>query len=70
MNIGEYIVKLIDGILDFFNLIREYLDDAFVIFEKIKEVILDIIDYFKTKIEDFTQEASTFLDDTEEHFFV
>ncbi|WHT38033.1 MULTISPECIES: hypothetical protein [Myroides] len=71
MNLGEYIVNLIDGILDFFQLIKDYLDDAWSIFEKIKEVVLDIIDYFSAKIEDLTEEASTLFDDSDEdHFFI
>lgn len=73
MNIGEYVIKLVDGILDFFHLIKDYLDDALSIFEKIKEVITDIIAYFSAKIEDFTQEVSTLFEDEnedEEHFFV
>ncbi|WP_158962524.1 hypothetical protein [Myroides fluvii] len=69
MNVGEYIVKLIDGILDFFQLIKDYLDDALSIFEKIKEVILDIIDYFSAQIEDLTEEASALFQDTEEDYF-
>jgi len=71
MNLGEYIVNLIDGILDFFQLIKDYLDDAWSIFEKIKEVVLDILDYFSAKIEDLTEEASTLFDDSDEdHFFI
>ncbi|MDM1046394.1 hypothetical protein HX004_16365 [Myroides sp. 1354] len=69
MNVGEYIVKLVDGILDFFQLIKDYLDDALSIFEKIKEVILDIIDYFSTQIEDLTEEASSLFEDAEEDYF-
>lgn len=69
MNVGEYIVNLIDGILDFFQLIKDYLDDALSIFEKIKEVILDIIEYFSTQIEDLAEEASALFEDTEEDYF-
>lgn len=69
MNLGEYIVNLIDGILDFFQLIKDYLEDALSIFEKIKEVILDILDYFSAKIEDLTEEASTLFEDTDEEYF-
>ncbi|EHQ41983.1 hypothetical protein [Myroides odoratus] len=69
MNLGEYIVNLIDGILDFFQLIKDYLEDALSIFEKIKEVVLDILDYFSAKIEDLTEEASTLFEDTDEEYF-
>ncbi|QQU03964.1 hypothetical protein [Myroides odoratus] len=69
MNLGEYIVNLIDGILDFFQLIKDYLDDALSIFEKIKEVVLDILDYFSAKIEDLTEEASALFEDTDEEYF-
>lgn len=69
MNVGEYIVNLIDGILDFFQLIKDYLDDALSIFEKIKEVVLDIIDYFSAKIEDLTEEAAALFEEAEEDYF-
>ncbi|MGG5578432.1 hypothetical protein ACPDHL_13970 [Myroides sp. C15-4] len=69
MSIGDYLVNLVDRILDFFQLIKDYVDDALRIFEKIKEVVLDIIAYFSEAFEDFTQEASTLFDDTEEDFF-
>jgi len=69
MNVGEYIVNLIDGILDFFQLIKDYLDNALSIFEKIKEVVLDILDYFSAKIEDLTEEAVSLFEE-EDHFFI
>lgn len=71
MNVGEYIVNLIDGILDFFQLIKDYLDDALRIFEKIKDVVLDILDYFSAKFEDLTEEAAALFEEAEEdHFFI
>ncbi|MBB1140838.1 hypothetical protein [Myroides sp. WP-1] len=71
MNVGEYIIKLIDGILDFFQLIKDYLDDALHIFEKIKEVVLDIIDYFIDTTEELSQESVKLFEDLEEdHFFI
>ena len=71
MNVGEYIVNLIDGILDFFQLIKDYLEDAVSIFEKIKDVVLDILDYFSAQMENLTEEAVALFEETEEdHFFI
>ncbi|MGG5507762.1 MULTISPECIES: hypothetical protein [unclassified Myroides] len=69
MNVGEYIVKLIDGILDFFQLIKDYLDDALHIFEKIKEVVLDIIDYFLDHTGELLPESVALFEDQEEDYF-
>ncbi|MGS4345350.1 hypothetical protein ACKUSY_07050 [Myroides odoratus] len=71
MNVGDYIVNLIDGILDFFQLIKDYLEDAVSIFEKIKDVVLDILDYFSAQMENFTEEAVALFEEAEEdHFFI
>ncbi|WP_410881487.1 hypothetical protein [Myroides sp. DW712] len=71
MNVGEYIVNLIDGILDFFQLIKDYLEDAVSIFEKIKDVVLDILDYFSAQMENLTEEAVALFEEAEEnHFFI
>ena len=71
MNVGDYIVNLIDGILDFFQLIKDYLEDAVSIFEKIKDVVLDILDYFSAQMENLTEEAVALFEEAEEdHFFI
>lgn len=73
MSKGDFIVNLIDNILDFFQLIKDYLDDALRVFEKIKEVILDIIDSFTNMIDDSNSYESILVGNEEkedDYFFI
>lgn len=68
MNWEERIVGLIDSILDIFNVIRRYVDDALHIFEKLKAFILDLIKAIKDKLDHYIVKELEVLD--EEHFFI
>lgn len=68
MNWEERIVGLIDSILDIFNVIRRYVDDALHIFEKLKTFILDLIKAIKDKLDHYIDKELEVLD--EEHFFI
>ncbi|MDR2223311.1 MAG: hypothetical protein LBE34_11325 [Flavobacteriaceae bacterium] len=72
MNIGDYIIKFMDRILDIFNVIKGYLEDALGFFEKLKALILEVVDYFSDQldldIDELTEEDAALLE--EEHFFI
>ncbi|MDR0227640.1 MAG: hypothetical protein LBI72_01015 [Flavobacteriaceae bacterium] len=72
MNIGDYIIKFMDRILDIFNTIKGYLEDALGFFEKLKSLILEVVEYFSDQldldIDELDEEDAALLE--EEHFFI
>lgn len=68
MNLGDRIIKFVDRILDFFNIIKGYLDNAVALFEKIKLAILELVEYLTQRVEEITEEEMQTLE--EEHFFI
>lgn len=68
MNYGDKIVAFVDRVLDFFKLIKDYLDDALSFFEKLKDLILELVEYAKLHFETHTDKELKLLE--EEHFFI
>lgn len=68
MNLGDRIIKFVDRILDFFNIIKGYLNNAVALFEKIKLAILELVEYLTQRVEEITEEEMQTLE--EEHFFI
>lgn len=68
MNYGDKIVAFVNRILDFFDLIKGYLDDALSFFEKLKDLILELIEYVQVQFESHTDKELRLLE--EEHFFI
>ncbi|MDM1379278.1 hypothetical protein [Myroides marinus] len=68
MDFGERLINFVDRILDLFNAIKGYLENAVAFFEKLKNKILDIIEYFYDNVEEVTDENLKALE--EEHFFI
>lgn len=68
MNLGDRIIRFVDRILDFFNIIKGYLDNAVALFEKIKLAILELVEYLTQRVEEITEEEMQTLE--EEHFFI
>ncbi|WP_010249683.1 hypothetical protein [Myroides injenensis] len=68
MNLGDRIIRFVDRILDFFNIIKGYLDNAVALFEKIKLAVLELVDYLTQRVEEITEEEMQTLE--EEHFFI
>lgn len=68
MNLGDRIISFVDRILDFFELIKGYLRDAASFFEKLKDLILELVEYFNTQFDDYADKQIAILG--EEHFFI
>ncbi|MDM1348058.1 hypothetical protein HX017_12900 [Myroides marinus] len=68
MDFGERLINFVDRILDLFNAIKGYLENAVAFFEKLKNKILEIIEYFYDNVEEVTDENLKALE--EEHFFI
>lgn len=68
MNLGDRIIRFVDRILDFFNIIKGYLNNAVALFEKIKLAILELVEYLTQRVEEITEEEMQTLE--EEHFFI
>ncbi|KUF42083.1 hypothetical protein SAMN04488018_11429 [Myroides marinus] len=68
MDFGERLINFVDRILDLFNAIKGYLENAVAFFEKLKNKILDLIEYFYDNVEEVTDENLKALE--EEHFFI
>ncbi|MDR0194893.1 MAG: hypothetical protein LBI73_07190 [Myroides sp.] len=68
MDFGERLINFVDRILDLFNAIKGYLENAVAFFEKLKNKILELIEYFYDNVEEVTDENLKALE--EEHFFI
>ncbi|EPH09017.1 hypothetical protein HMPREF9713_02877 [Myroides odoratimimus CCUG 12700] len=68
MDLGERLINFVDTILDIFNAIKGYLENAVAFFEKLKNKILELLEYFTEQVEDITEENLKALE--EEHFFI
>ncbi|WP_025125517.1 hypothetical protein [Myroides odoratimimus] len=68
MDLGERLINFVDTILDMFNAIKDYLENAVAFFEKLKNKILELLEYFSEQVEDITEENLKALE--EEHFFI
>ncbi|MCC9042817.1 hypothetical protein LNQ81_08980 [Myroides sp. M-43] len=68
MDFGERLINFVDRILDLFNAIKGYLDNAVTFFEKLKNKILELVEYFYENVEEITDENLKALE--EEHFFI
>ncbi|AJA69040.1 hypothetical protein HX045_15620 [Myroides odoratimimus] len=68
MDLGERLINFVDTILDMFNAIKGYLENAVAFFEKLKNKILELLEYFTEQVEDITEENLKALE--EEHFFI
>lgn len=68
MSYGDKIIAFVDRVLDFFNLVKGYLDDALAFFEKLKDLILELVEYAKLHFESHPDRELKLLE--EEHFFI
>ncbi|AJH13891.1 MULTISPECIES: hypothetical protein [Myroides] len=68
MDLGERLINFVDTILDMFNAIKGYLENAVAFFEKLKNKIIELLEYFTEQVEDITEENLKALE--EEHFFI
>jgi hypothetical protein len=68
MNIGDRIIRFVDIILDWFDRIKGYLEDASAFFEKLKDLILELVEYFNAQIDNYTDRKLATI--SEEHFFI
>lgn len=68
MNYGDRIIAFVDRILDLFDMIKGYLDDALSFFEKLKDLIHELLEYVKVQFESQTDKDLRILE--EEHFFI
>lgn len=68
MNIGDRIISLVDKILSWFERIKQYLEDAAAFFEKLKDLIFELIEYFNTQIDNYADRELAAM--SEEHFFI
>ncbi len=68
MNYGDKIIAFIDRILDLFDLVKGYLDNALAFFEKLKGLILDLVEYVADQFDSLTDRQLELLE--EEHFFI
>lgn len=68
MNYGDKIIAFIDRILDLFDLVKGYLDNALAFFEKLKDLILDLVEYVTDQFNSLTDRQLELLE--EEHFFI
>ncbi|MGG5570230.1 hypothetical protein [Myroides odoratimimus] len=68
MDLGERLINFVDTILDMFNAIKGYLENAVAFFKKLKNKILELLEYFTEQVEDITEENLKALE--EEHFFI
>ncbi|MEC4116810.1 MULTISPECIES: hypothetical protein [Myroides] len=75
MNISDRLIDFVDRILDLFKAIKGYLNNAVAFFEKLKNMILEVVEYFKDRIEDAVDRLEDLTDEQilsleEEHFFI
>lgn len=68
MDLGERLINFVDTILDMFNAIKGYLENAVAFFEKLKNKIIELLEYFTEQVEDITEGNLKALE--EEHFFI
>ena len=68
MDLGERLINFVDTILDMFNAIKGYIENAVAFFEKLKNKIIELLEYFTEQVEDITEENLKALE--EEHFFI
>lgn len=68
MDFGDRLINFVDRILDLFNAIKGYLDNAVAFFERLKDKILELLEYFTDTIEDITDESLKALE--EEYTFI
>ncbi|WP_121966270.1 hypothetical protein [Myroides sp. N17-2] len=68
MDFGDRLINFVDRILDLFNAIKGYLDNAVAFFERLKDKILELVEYFTDRIEDITDESLQALE--EEYTFI
>ncbi|MGL4582812.1 MAG: hypothetical protein ACRCVU_07505 [Flavobacterium sp.] len=68
MDFGDRLINFVDRILDLFNAIKGYLDNAVAFFERLKDKILELLEYFTDTIEDITDDSLQALE--EEYTFI
>lgn len=70
MKIGDFITKIVDNILNFFKLIKGFLEDALAYFEKIKNYILETLDFYKDHFEDEIDPDQVEALTVSDHYFI
>lgn len=75
MNLSDRLINFVDRILDLFKAIKGYLNNAVAFFERLKNMILEVVEYFKDRIDDTMSQLENLTDEQllsleEEHFFI
>ncbi|MBW3518112.1 hypothetical protein [Flavobacterium sp. NKUCC04_CG] len=77
MKYVDRIAAFIERMLDLFDLVKGYIEDALSFFEKLKELVLELLEYIKVQFDQLTNDENEELRDEEieqlleqEHFFI